>query len=120
MEQLISLFITFIISFIAFFGIEEQPVRPSNPPMREITIIGTVIGTIDDCAFDGICALIIQGETQTYNAIWAQGMIPCEGQMDNPIPMSATVEVFGLQQDIENISICPSADYYIKIKTDTP
>ncbi|NJK81676.1 MAG: hypothetical protein HC876_16835 [Chloroflexaceae bacterium] len=84
---------------------------------QEMQISGPVVDTIDDCAFDGLCAYVIETEQGRYNAIWAQGMLPCEGQVDQHIAVGATIEVFGVVTDATSVSICASTDYYIRKTT---
>lgn len=81
----------------------------------DVTVTGTVTGTIDDCAFDGNCALVLDVDGTEVNAIWAEGMLRCEGQYDDSITVGDTVEASGIARDGNSLSICPSADYYIRL-----
>ncbi|MGF1507273.1 MAG: hypothetical protein ACFB51_19420 [Anaerolineae bacterium] len=80
---------------------------------EEVTLRGEVVGTIDDCAFDGICALVIETEQGRVDAIWAEGMLRCEGSFEDGIQIGDTIAVFGIVRSSSEVSICPSADYYI-------
>ncbi len=80
----------------------------------EVTVSGTVSGTIDDCAFDGICALVLDVNGETVNVIWAEGMLQCQGQYAGDIAVGDTVDAFGIARDDNSLSICPSPDYYVQ------
>jgi hypothetical protein len=93
---------------------ENEMASPSSPPFtvdQEVTVTGTVIGTITDCAFDGICALVLDVDGAEVNAIWAEGMLPCEGQYEDGIAVGEVVEAFGIARDANSLSICPAPRY---------
>ncbi|MCA9884505.1 MAG: hypothetical protein KC546_02090 [Anaerolineae bacterium] len=106
----------------------EGPPRPDEPPMpveapqvgEDLQITGPVIDTIDDCAFDGICALAV--DTKDYGlvyVIWSEGMTinGCSGQYEGEIGENDEVEAFGQVTELLDgtaITICPSADYYVR------
>lgn len=77
-------------------------------------LTGDVVDTIDDCAFDGICAYVIDTDQGQYKVIWAPGMMPCKGTMDDNIVVGATVEVFGEVMEVDSISICTDSTYIIR------
>ena len=79
----------------------------------EVTISGTVTGTIDDCAFDGICALVVDVAGETVNVIWAEGMLACAGQYDIDIAIGDTVTAYAIARDANSLSICASPAYTI-------
>lgn len=76
-------------------------------------LTGEVVDTIDDCAFDGICAYVVDTDQGQYKAIWAPGMISCEGTMDEHIVVGDTVEIFGEVTEADSISICTNSTYSI-------
>lgn len=81
----------------------------------EVTVTGAVTGTIDDCAADGICALVLDVNGTTVNAIWAEGMLQCSGEYPGDVAIGETVEVFGVARDGNSLSICPGSEYYVRI-----
>ncbi|NOK57685.1 MAG: hypothetical protein GFH27_549303n50 [Chloroflexi bacterium AL-W] len=87
----------------------------SGPPAVGSTarLTGEVVDTIDDCAFDGICAYVVDTDQGQYKAIWAPGMISCEGTMDEHIVVGDTVEIFGEVTEADSISICTNSTYSI-------
>ena len=99
-----------------------QPVETfeAQPPIggvmsgEETILTGTVTGTIDDCAFDGNCALVLQTEQGEINAVWAEGMVRCEGSYTGDAAIGDFLEIYGVVRDAKTVSICPSADYYIR------
>ena len=79
------------------------------------TVVAPVIDTIDDCAFDGICALVLDtGAFGEVPAIWASGMIACQGQLEDGIVIGDTVEVYGEVLADNQVTICTAPEYYIK------
>lgn len=103
-------------------GVEEvvrPPVSPPSPDvvvsMPTIMINGVVTDTIDDCAFDGICALIITSVDIDYTVIYAPGMMLCEGEYDGTATIGDSVGVNGeLTGEANTITICTSPDYFIR------
>lgn len=79
-----------------------------------VQLTGTVVGTIDDCAADGICAYVIDTDQGQYNAIWAEGMIPCEGQLADNIGVGDTIEANGQATNADSVSICAAPEYFIR------
>ena len=77
-------------------------------------LTGEVVDTIDDCAFDGICAYVVDTDQGQYKAIWEPGMIPCEGTMDADIVVGDTIEIFGEVVDTDSISICTDSTYTLR------
>ena len=110
-------------NLFSFIGAEAETLSSEPPPpiAEEVPsawgvpfrIAGTVIGTIDDCAFDGICALIIDANSVIYNVIYAPGMMMCEGTYDGNAVIGDTVEIYGELDEQIAITICTSPDYYI-------
>ena len=101
-------------SFMVEEGMAES--TSNMPPFTvdtEVTITGTVTGTIDDCAFDGICALVVDVAGEVVEVIWAEGMLACAGQYTGEINLGDTITAYGIARDTHSLSICPSADYYI-------
>jgi len=94
---------------------EIEAVEQTQGGQSEAMFTGTVTGTIDDCAFDGICAFIVN---ESMEVIWANGMMQCLGSMDNDIAVGDNVEVNA--ESIINddgsvsFSICTGEDYYIR------
>ncbi|NDJ52895.1 MAG: hypothetical protein GYB68_07415 [Chloroflexi bacterium] len=85
-------------------------------PGEDATVSGVIIGTIDDCAFDGNCAYVIETDDgREINAIWAEGMLQCEGALDDNIQVGNAVTVRGLARSATDISICPSPNYSITL-----
>jgi hypothetical protein len=109
-----------IVSACGIFGftVEEGSVTSSSvTPFAvdtNVAVTGTVVGTIDDCAFDGICALVLDVNGTEVNAIWAEGMTRCEGQYQDDVTLGDTVEAYGIARDSTSLSICPSSEYYIR------
>ncbi|MEM8533142.1 MAG: hypothetical protein AAGF95_20015 [Chloroflexota bacterium] len=87
-----------------------------EPPVVGSTarITGEVVDTIDDCAFDGICAYVVDTDQGQYKVIWAPGMIPCHGTMDGDIVVGDTVEVFGEVTEADSLSICTDSTYSLR------
>ncbi len=83
-------------------------------PGTVATVQGEVIGTIDDCAFDGICALVLATESGTVDAIWAEGMVRCEGTLEDNLSVGDVVEATGIVRDPGALSICPDPSYSIQ------
>ena len=80
----------------------------------EVSVTGTVTGTVDDCAFDGNCALVLDVDGSEVIAIWAEGMLRCEGQYEDGLANGDVVEALGIARDTNSLSICPSSQYYIR------
>jgi hypothetical protein len=81
----------------------------------EVTVTGTVTGAITDCTFDGICAVVLDVDGTEVNAIWAEGMLQCNGQYTGDAEIGDVVEVFGVARDGNSLSICPGSEYYVRI-----
>ncbi len=99
------------------FLVEQDMAAPANSlPFTvdtEVTLSGTVTGTIDDCAFDGICALVVDAAGETVNIIWAEGMLACAGQYAGDIAIGDTITAYGIARDANSLSICASPAYTI-------
>lgn len=87
---------------------------PNLVPGEVVTIRGDVVGSIDDCVRDGICAAVLETDSGRVNAIWAQGMLPCEGQMDTNLPTGSTIEVYGEVTEPDAVTICTDPSYYLR------
>ena len=81
----------------------------------EVTVTGAVTGVISDCAADGICALVLDVNGTTVNAIWAEGMLQCSGEYNSDAVVGDVVEVFGVARDGNSLSICPGSEYYVRV-----
>ena len=106
-------------NLFSFMGVETMGSEPPPPPIVQsglISVTGTVIGTIDDCAFDGICALVVDTDSGVYDVIYAPGMMMCEGTYDGSAVIGDTVEVYGELAEQSTITICTSPDYYINMQ----
>lgn len=79
-----------------------------------IQIQGTVVDTINECIVDGICAHVVDTDTEQYTVIWAPGMIPCEGQVEPEIAVGDTVDVYAEVQAADTLSVCTAQDYFIR------
>ncbi len=89
------------------------PQAPAPAPGDEIQFQGTVVDTIDDCAFDGTCALVVETDTGRYTAVWAKGMRQCMGDFAGGVDIGDEVDVLGSAQESDRVSICDSDTYYI-------
>ena len=111
-------------NLFSFMGVETMGSEPPPPPIVQsglIGVTGTVIGTIDDCAFDGSCALIIESDSTIYTVVYAPGMMMCEGTYDGSAVIGDAVEVYGEFSDETVITICTFPDYYMRVVgTSTP
>jgi len=87
---------------------------PMSEPTGELSISGIVTGTVDDCAFDGICALIVEAEDSTYQVNWAEGMMQCMGEYTGDVAVGDTVDVFAATLEPGTLSICSGEQYYIR------
>ena len=99
------------------FSVEQgsvSRVEAAFTPGEEITVTGTVVGSIDECAFDGNCAHVLNVDGAEVNVIWAQGMMQCQGQYDDGIQMRHIVEAFGVAVDRNSLTICTSPEYYVR------
>ena len=90
----------------------------SSNPIGEIgqviTVSGDIIGSVDDCVFDGICATIIRSDDgMVYEVVWAEGMLQCEGQWED-IPEGARLEARGEIISDTQLSICCNSSYYMR------
>jgi hypothetical protein len=90
-----------------------QAPAPAPAPGDEIQFQGTVVDTIDDCAFDGTCALVVETDTGRYTAVWAEGMRQCAGDYAGGVVIGDEVEVFGNVQEDDRVSICDADTYSI-------
>lgn len=107
-------------NLFTFMG--EDVVRPPMPPPPPVDVMptmmlnGVVTGTVEDCAFDGICALIVTSSDTEYTVIYAPGMMQCEGEYDGNATVGDRVAVNGeFTEEANTISICTSPDYYIRL-----
>lgn len=94
----------------------SEPALPQNnlTPGSEVSLTGVVVDTIDTCAADGICAYVLDTAIGEIDAIWAEGMMRCEGTLAEDISIGEEVQVFGLvQDDTSQVSICAMNDHYI-------
>lgn len=110
----------------------EGPTRPDEPPMpaqapevgSDLQVTGTITATIDDCAFDGICAYVVDSEDfGTVNVIWSEGMTMngCSGQFEGQPQVGDNIESLGLVTELlegTSITICPSQAYYVRPASD--
>lgn len=88
-----------------------------RPETRQVS--GTVIEFIGDCAFDGICAYIVETDVgEAITVIWAEGMSPngqndMFAQNDGDIVVGDTVDSLGRVVDDVTFSACGDDSYYI-------
>ncbi len=114
---IIGLITALVLGFLGLFFIVESDTtaEPPEPDTIVVNLAGTVTGTIDDCAFDGICAFIIDDKTEV---IWANGMMQCLGSMDNDITIGDQVEVYAEvplnTTRGSQVTICTGEEYYIR------
>lgn len=87
---------------------------PGLIPGTVATVQGEVVGTVDDCAFDGICALVLATDAGTVDAIWAEGMMRCEGTLADNLGVGDTVTATGIVREPDALSICPDPSYSIQ------
>ena len=90
----------------------------SSDPIGEIgtviTVTGDIIGSVDDCIVDGICATIIRADNGTvYEVVWSEGMLRCEGQWED-IPEGARLEARGEIISDTQLTICRDSSYYMR------
>jgi hypothetical protein len=86
-------------------------------PGDEVQLRGTVVDTIYECVVDGICALVVESDGGRYTAVWAEGMQRCEGEIEDGLARGDAVEVHGVAQDTDRVSICRSDTHYIRQAT---
>ena len=81
----------------------------------EVTITGVVVDTIDHCAVDGICALVIDTDEGRYTVIYNPGATMClnPNVPREPISIGDTVEVFAVVTGNFELYTCPSEAYHI-------
>ncbi|MFP4439278.1 MAG: hypothetical protein ACLFVO_18710 [Chloroflexaceae bacterium] len=109
-----------LISFLALLLGACGPAGNAEP--AELTVgeavqmQGTVVDTVDDCAFDGICAYVVETDQGAYNVIWSEGMtpVPCQGDIDTGITVGDMVEFSAEVRTADSVSVCPSADYFVR------
>jgi DNA/RNA endonuclease YhcR with UshA esterase domain len=99
-----------------FFGVEEQALDSGQ--LESMTVTGTVVSTIDDCAFDAICAYVLETDAGEVNVIWSEGRTiePCQGTIQPEIQIGDFIEAYGAPSDLldgETITICPDVSYYV-------
>ena len=58
---------------------KQQATNPSHNGGEVMTVSGTVVDMVGDCAFDGICSYIVESDSGQYEVIWAEGMMQCLG-----------------------------------------
>jgi len=108
--------LTVTISACGLFEFSE-PAMPENnlTPGSEVTLSGVVVDTIDDCAADGICAYVLDTAIGEIDAIWAEGMMRCEGTLAENISVGEEVQVFGLVlDDVTQVTICRESAHSIR------
>jgi len=81
-----------------------------------ITLRGEVIGSIDDCAFDGICAAVVASDRGEINIIWTNGMMQCLGEFSENLPSGSQIEARGEVVDSTSITICTNESYYLRLQ----
>ncbi len=110
----------FMISFLALLLGACGPAGNAGPVEltvgEAVQMQGTVVDTVDDCAFDGICAYVVDTDAGAYNVIWSEGMtpVPCQGEIDTAIAVGDTVEFSAEVRTADSVSVCPSADYFVR------
>ena len=110
----------FMISFLALLLGACGPAGNAEPVEltvgKAVQMQGTVVDTVDDCAFDGICAYVVDTGQGEYNVIWSAGMtpVPCQGDIDTGITVGDTVEFSAEVRTADSVSVCPSADYFVR------
>lgn len=114
--------LTFLLTLVALtvsacglFGFSTSPDTPDLNPGDTITLTGEVVDTIDDCAFDGICALVVEADGERWEVIYAPGMMMCEGEYDGQAGVGSTVEVYAeVTENPGELTICTTTGYYIR------
>lgn len=107
-----------------WLGIDQPMEEPV--PQEAVMVAGTVVRTIDDCAFDSICAYVVDTGAGEINVIWSEGRTiePCQGFVEANIVVGDAIEAYGASStrlDGESISICGDASYYVSLADqDTP
>jgi hypothetical protein len=92
----------------------------SAPPMtaNELAIEGVLVEHINDCIFDGICAVVVEtADGSQYTVTYAPGMLICS----NPnLPANISewvvgdqVEAFGEVVEDGSILVCNSDTYFL-------
>lgn len=79
-----------------------------------VTATGTVVDRIDDCAFDGICAYMVDTDRGQLTAIWAEGAVPCAGRMDQNIALGDAVDIHAVATAAQQVSMCGAPDSFIQ------
>lgn|GEM_PF-2507234 len=121
MRTFLSLiFIALTVSACGLFDKDSgETVEPIGEIGTTITVTGSVIETIDDCVVDGICAFVVQIETdEQITVIWSEGDSP--NCFNNPFPpgditieTGENIEAYGRIVDAGSISVCGDDSYYI-------
>ena len=107
------------IFFLMLFTLIFIGCTSPNPSLNigeTAAIEGAIVDTIDDCAFDGICAVIVETDQGRITVNWAEGDVPCLGQMDSSLPSEVAIEAFGQVLAEDTITICSDASYYLRVK----
>lgn len=103
----------------------SDPVMPAEPvedepPMidGELTIQGTVVEHVHDCAFDGYCYVIVETDEGTqYNVVYAPGMMVCPNPNLDPnlwdLAAGEKVEAYGEVIEDGSILLCNRDVYYL-------
>lgn len=108
-------------SLFDFLSNETNSVNEMESDMqatRQVT--GEVIEFIGDCAFDGICAYIVEtGSGEAVTVIWAEGMSPiCQNDPfqggDTDIEVGDSIDSLGRVIDADTTSACGDPSYYIR------
>jgi hypothetical protein len=89
-----------------------------------VELTGTVVDTIGDCAFDGICAYVVDTERGQVTVIWSRGLSiveaedvpPCLGSLDQGIAVGDTVDIRAAAIAEDRVSICASQDYFVQVQ----
>lgn len=100
------------------FGACGQPANNAEPVQagEVVDLSGTVVDTIGDCAFDGVCAYIVDTDRGQVTAIWSEGMVRCEGSLEQNIAVGDTVDIRAAAIAENRVSICASQDYFIQMR----
>ncbi len=84
------------------------------PVGAEVELTGSVEETIDDCAFDGICAYVVATDRGRVIAVWAEGMLRCAGSLEPGIAVGDRVAIRAAVTAPDRVSICGAPDYFIR------
>lgn len=92
-----------------------EVLTPAANVGSEMTITGVVVDTIEDCVFDGICALVVDAADGRYTVVFSPGEAQCPNfaALDMTIGLGDTVEVFAMVTGNYELFTCPSMTYYI-------